>query len=129
MITIATICQILQIINLLPWFFRYCEVCEHPFVFTPIYRDDMPTRLPFYVLLQQSIARLVNAFITFIRSVLVVIVWLIILPTLTLWTWRFYFWSGENIGFTSTLKQNTTTVHSDDNDNKHYYYLLSYDWK
>ncbi|KAI7887924.1 uncharacterized protein EV154DRAFT_567017 [Mucor mucedo] len=31
------------------------------------------------------------------RTLLVMIVWLILLPTSTVWTWRFYFWSGENI--------------------------------
>lgn len=91
----------------------------------------MPTRLPLLVLLRQSMSRLAKAAITVIRSVLVIIVWLILLPTLTLWTWRFYFWSGENIGFsTAALTQITTTNHSASNDDdEHYHYLLSYDWK
>ncbi|GAN02097.1 conserved hypothetical protein [Mucor ambiguus] len=110
---------------------KYCEVCEYPFVFTPIYRDDMPTILPFHVLLQQSLSRLAKSFITLIRSVLVIIVWLILLPTLTLWTWRFYFWSGENMGFsTAALTQNSTANQTVSNEkDAHYSYLLSYDWK
>ncbi|KAK4512690.1 uncharacterized protein ATC70_003395 [Mucor velutinosus] len=110
---------------------KYCEVCEHPFVFTPIYCDDMPTRLPLHVLLRQSLSRLAKTFITLARSALVIVVWLILLPTLTLWTWRFYFWSGENIGFsTAALTQNTTVNQTVSNgDDGHYNYLLSYDWK
>ncbi|KAI8642232.1 hypothetical protein BD408DRAFT_443594 [Parasitella parasitica] len=104
---------------------KYCEVCEYSFVFTPIYRDDMPTRLPLQVLLRQSLSRLVNVFITCVRSAVVIIVWLILLPALTLWTWRFYFWSGENIGFPSTLKQDISNSHSE-NDRQ---YLLYYNWK
>ncbi|KAL9559630.1 hypothetical protein MBANPS3_000336 [Mucor bainieri] len=110
---------------------RYCEVCEYPFVFTPIYRDDMPERLPLRVLLRQSLSRLTKAFITLIRSALVIIVWLILLPTLTLWTWRFYFWSAENMGFSTTaLTQNSTAnQNASHEEDAHYSYLLSYDWK
>lgn len=91
----------------------------------------MPTRLPLHVLLRQSLSRLAKTFITLARSALVIVVWLILLPTLTLWTWRFYFWSGENIGFsTAALTQNTTVNQTVSNgDDGHYNYLLSYDWK
>ncbi|KAI8987552.1 hypothetical protein BDF20DRAFT_998168 [Mycotypha africana] len=78
---------------------KYCELCEHPFTFSPIYRDDMPERLPFYVLCTQFIRRLSRLLKTCFRGLTVIFVWLIMLPNFTLWTWRFYFWSGENIGF------------------------------
>lgn len=85
---------------------KYCELCEHPFTFSPIYRDDMPEKVPFYVLCSQLLHRLVSAIKTLFRGLTVVIVWLIILPNFTLWTWRFYFWSGENIIF----NKNTTEL-------------------
>lgn len=61
----------------------------------------MPSRIPIRVLLKQCLLRLGRGLIIATRFVSVLTVWLVFLPTLTLWTWRFYFWSGENIGFTS----------------------------
>lgn len=84
---------------------KYCELCEHPFKFTPIYRDDMPESVPILVFFSQLIRRLASFLKNLFRGLTVIFVWLIILPNFTLWTWRFYFWSGEHIGF-NTL--NTT---------------------
>ncbi|KAI8358573.1 hypothetical protein BD560DRAFT_405866 [Blakeslea trispora] len=86
---------------------KYCELCEHPFTFSPIYRDDMPEKVPFYVLCSQLIRRLMLLIKTCLRGLVVGIVWLVILPNFTLWTWRFYFWSGENIGFNSYINETT----------------------
>ncbi|KAF7725250.1 hypothetical protein EC973_000338 [Apophysomyces ossiformis] len=61
----------------------------------------MPDRIPPRVLLRQCVGRLHIFAKTAIRAILVATVWLVILPFTTLWTWRFYFWSGENIGFTT----------------------------
>jgi TM2 domain-containing membrane protein YozV len=80
----------------------------------------MPARIPIKVLFQQCISRLARGFITIMRAMLVVIVWLILLPTLTLWTWRFYFWSGKNIGFTVTHTSNRLLLnHSHSLDRDH----------
>lgn len=68
----------------------------------------MPERVPLYVLFTQLLYRFFSLLKTGLRGLTVVIVWLIVLPNFTLWTWRFYFWSGENIGFYTTA--NTTTV-------------------
>ncbi|KAF1798687.1 hypothetical protein FB192DRAFT_1310118 [Mucor lusitanicus] len=98
---------------------KYCELCEHPYTFSPIYRDDMPEKVPFFVLVTQLIYRIASLLKSAFRGLTVLIVWLIILPNFTLWTWRFYFWSGENIGFnthhvmdaantTTTMAANTT---------------------
>ncbi|KAI8366334.1 hypothetical protein EDC96DRAFT_508584 [Choanephora cucurbitarum] len=84
---------------------KYCELCEHPFTFSPIYRDDMPEKVPFYVLCSQLVRRLISLMKTCLRGLVVGIVWLVILPNFTLWTWRFYFWSGENIGFNSYVNE------------------------
>ncbi|KAL7319178.1 hypothetical protein PS15m_002347 [Mucor circinelloides] len=99
---------------------KYCELCEHPYTFSPIYRDDMPEKVPFFVLVTQLIYRIASLLKSAFRGLTVLIVWLIILPNFTLWTWRFYFWSGENIGFnthvldaTSTATTTTTTAAND----------------
>ncbi|GAA5799389.1 hypothetical protein HPULCUR_004804 [Helicostylum pulchrum] len=90
---------------------KYCELCEYPFTFSPIYRDDMPEKVPLFVLFSQLLRRLASLIKTVVRGLTVVIVWLIILPNFTLWTWRFYFWSGETIiGFNNSGNQNATTA-------------------
>lgn len=73
----------------------------------------MPSRIPIKVLFQQCVSRLAQGLVTAIRATLVIIVWLIILPTITIWTWRFYFWSGENIGFYSTSKNSNRLLPND----------------
>ncbi|KAL9556071.1 hypothetical protein MBANPS3_002067 [Mucor bainieri] len=95
---------------------KYCELCEHPYTFSPIYREDMPEKVPFFVLVTQLVYRMASLLKSAFRGLTVLIVWLIILPNFTLWTWRFYFWSGENIGFnthgmdTTPTTTNTTTL-------------------
>lgn len=80
----------------------------------------MPEKVPFFVLVTQLIYRIASLLKSAFRGLTVLIVWLIILPNFTLWTWRFYFWSGENIGFnthvmdaTSTATTTTTTAAND----------------
>ena len=69
----------------------------------------MPEKVPFYVLVSQLIYRIVSLLKSTFRGLTVLIVWLIILPNFTLWTWRFYFWSGENIGFNTQILDSTFT--------------------
>ncbi|KAI8582153.1 hypothetical protein K450DRAFT_229270 [Umbelopsis ramanniana AG] len=76
---------------------KYCELCHHPFTFTPIYREDMPERIPIQLFITQFIRRSFFVILTILRAILVGFVWLVAVPYAALWTWRFYFWSGENI--------------------------------
>ncbi|KAG0742313.1 hypothetical protein G6F61_004976 [Rhizopus arrhizus] len=89
---------------------KYCELCDHPFKFSPIYREDMPERVPMLVFCSQLIHRSMSFLKTLLRALTVVFVWLVILPSFTLWTWRFYFWSGEHIGFNTISTHNTTST-------------------
>ncbi|CAO3592354.1 unnamed protein product [Absidia cylindrospora] len=92
---------------------KYCELCEHPFIFTPIYRQDMPTNIPAHILIKQCFFRCGTIMKTGFRAIVVAIVWLVLLPYMTLWSWRFYFWSSESIGggeFTS-LQQLSSEQH------------------
>ncbi|KAL0090878.1 RING-variant domain-containing protein [Phycomyces blakesleeanus] len=79
----------------------YCELCEYRFTFTPIYKEDMPRRLPLKVLFRQFFYRLGSLIKTLLRGLIVTTVWLIVLPLFTLWTWRLCFWTGERIGYTN----------------------------
>jgi hypothetical protein len=87
----------------------------------------MPDRLPFRVLIQQMAHRTASTVVMLVRLILVIIVWIILLPTLTLWTWRFYFWSGENIGFSSSTDRNNTVKETSTDEPS--YSLLRYHWR
>ncbi|RHZ59499.1 hypothetical protein Glove_363g39 [Diversispora epigaea] len=76
-----------------------CEVCKHEFSFTPIYDPRMPESIPIVLFFRRGLRR-VNLFIRlWFRAILVGFVWLITLPYMTVWVWRFYFWSGETVAF------------------------------
>lgn len=70
----------------------------------------MPEKVPFFVLVTQLIYRIASLLKSACRGLTVLIVWLIVLPNFTLWTWRFYFWSGENIGFNTHVMDATSTA-------------------
>lgn len=111
---------------------RYCELCEYPFVFTPVYHQDMPIRLPSRIILKRIMHLITSTLATFVRTILVIIVWIILLPTLTIWTWRFYFWSGENIGFasvsSSVVTRNNSLQDVVTGKEESSYLLLRYHW-
>jgi hypothetical protein len=65
----------------------------------------MPEHVPVLVLFSQLIRRLATFLQLCLRGLLVLCVWLVVLPNFTLRMWRFYFWSGENIGFSQTTNE------------------------
>ncbi|KAI8375652.1 hypothetical protein EDC96DRAFT_496042 [Choanephora cucurbitarum] len=76
---------------------KYCELCEHPFNFTPVYREDMPDKIPARLFIQQLRKKLAFAIITILRMLLVSCIWLVVLPYFTIWTWRLYFSLGASL--------------------------------
>lgn len=62
-----------------------------------VYSADMPETLPAMLFVRQLRKRIVSGICIAARATLVSIVWLVILPYFTVWTWRFYFWSAENL--------------------------------
>lgn len=79
-----------------------------------VYRQDMPESLPPILFVKQLQKRLTFALNMAARAILVVCVWLIVLPYFTVWIWRFYFWSGENLSTQLTrfqkLRNHTVTA-------------------
>ncbi|CAO3618449.1 unnamed protein product [Cunninghamella blakesleeana] len=57
----------------------------------------MPQYIPTYLIIRQCIKNGSRWIKTGLRAMLVAIVWLVLLPYVTLWTWRFYFWSSESL--------------------------------
>ncbi|KAG1178370.1 hypothetical protein G6F70_005835 [Rhizopus microsporus] len=74
-----------------------CELCEHPFTFTPVYRQDMPEVLPAVLYLRQLRKKVGFVISNALRATLVFNVWLTILPYFTVWIWRLYFYMGHSL--------------------------------
>ncbi|OAY78551.1 putative E3 ubiquitin ligase SUD1 [Ananas comosus] len=70
---------------------RHCEVCKHPFSFSPVYAEDAPVRLPFQEFLVGMAMKACNVLQFFLRLAFVLSVWLLIIPFITFWIWRLTF--------------------------------------
>ncbi|ORX87349.1 hypothetical protein K493DRAFT_291014 [Basidiobolus meristosporus CBS 931.73] len=81
---------------------KYCELCKHPFTFTPIYDPAMPENIPFLLFLKRIPLRIFLAIQTWIRAIFVAFMWLIFLPYVTVWMVRFYFWLGDVLAFAAS---------------------------
>ncbi|CAE6440306.1 unnamed protein product [Rhizoctonia solani] len=78
---------------------RSCDVCKYEYGFTKVYKADMPNRLPAELFLRKLSLQMAKVVITSLRLVMISVIWLAILPYLTLWVWRFYFWTGEALAY------------------------------
>ena len=74
---------------------KYCELCNHPFLFHKKYRNDMPSdgKLPRYLYARRLVIRAVQVTQLVARALLVGFTWLALLPYININVWRFMFWS------------------------------------
>ncbi|EST08826.1 Zinc finger, RING-CH-type [Kalmanozyma brasiliensis GHG001] len=74
---------------------KYCELCNHPFIFHKKYRRDMPSdgKLPRYLYVRRLAIRAVQVSQLAARALLVGFTWLAFLPYVNINAWRFMFWS------------------------------------
>ncbi|XP_073024660.1 probable E3 ubiquitin ligase SUD1 [Primulina eburnea] len=70
---------------------RQCEVCKHPFSFSPVYAENAPTRLPFLEFIAGITMKAYHVLQFFLRLSFVLCVWLLIIPFITFWIWRLAF--------------------------------------
>ncbi|KAJ7036506.1 hypothetical protein C8F04DRAFT_953656 [Mycena alexandri] len=75
---------------------KTCDVCKHPYSFTKVYATDMPTRLPPVLLLRRVAQQSFFAMLFVVRAVAVAIIWLAVLPWITVMSWRAYFAVGDS---------------------------------
>lgn len=107
---------------------KHCELCKTPFRFTKLYDANMPKTLPWTVFVKRACIHVVTLLVRACRATLVGFVWLIMLPWLIRWGWRwmFYFadagWAREpflrdvqaqQAALQSTEESNATTSISD----------------
>ena len=70
---------------------RNFQVCKHPFSFSPLYADDAPARLPCREFFIGMALKVWSVLQFFVRLAFVLSVWLLIIPFITFWIWRFAF--------------------------------------
>ncbi|KAJ8095074.1 hypothetical protein PM082_010293 [Marasmius tenuissimus] len=75
---------------------KTCDVCKHPYSFTKVYAPDMPSTLPPFLMMRQLAKQSFFAIIFGLRAFVVAIIWLAIVPLITVWSWRMYFSLGDN---------------------------------
>ncbi|KAI6001216.1 hypothetical protein EDD15DRAFT_2158897, partial [Pisolithus albus] len=75
---------------------KTCDVCKHPYSFTKVYAADMPDKLPPLLLVRRLAQQALFGVLFGLRAIMITIVWLAILPWITIWTWRLYFTMGES---------------------------------
>ncbi|KAF8141917.1 hypothetical protein EV363DRAFT_1151445 [Boletus edulis] len=110
---------------------KTCDVCKHPYSFTKVYASDMPASLPPPLLIRRLAQQTFFASLFGIRAIVIAIIWLGLLPWITIWTWRVYFTMGEStawwisgrerpadvpiIGFVQTLTASNESISSFNN--------------
>ncbi|GJX82258.1 probable E3 ubiquitin ligase SUD1 isoform X1 [Tanacetum coccineum] len=95
--------------NLSRLFFQL-QVCKHPFSFSPVYAENAPTRLPFQEFIIGMAMKAYHVLQFFLRLSFVLSVWLIIIPFITFWIWRFSFVRNYNEAQSLFLSHISTTV-------------------
>ncbi|KAF2768360.1 hypothetical protein EJ03DRAFT_274440 [Teratosphaeria nubilosa] len=74
---------------------KHCELCKTPFRFTKLYDAHMPDQLPWGVFVQRAFVHVIITLGRAIRGTLVAGVWLVVLPWLVRWAWRWMFWVAD----------------------------------
>ncbi|KAK4502147.1 hypothetical protein PRZ48_005570 [Zasmidium cellare] len=74
---------------------KHCELCKTPFRFTKLYDANMPKTLPWTVFVGRACLHLAVLILRACRGLLVGAVWLVILPWMIRWAWRWMFWLAD----------------------------------
>lgn len=74
---------------------KHCELCKTPFRFTKLYLPNMPQSLPFPLLMKHVAMHIFKNLATWLRFMLVVLVWLVFLPYALRQIWRLLFWFSD----------------------------------
>ncbi|WWC91366.1 uncharacterized protein L201_006309 [Kwoniella dendrophila CBS 6074] len=78
---------------------KHCEICGHKYTFTKIYPEKLPDTIPPTVYVRQSILWVYRKQLWIARCILVVSVWLIVLPSLNMFSLRSLLWIADHIGY------------------------------
>ena len=74
------VCVCVCVCRHVSWPCRHCELCKHRFQFTPVYRRDMPPRLPLTELVGGAVLSLLRHVRRWLHLALVALMWLAVVP-------------------------------------------------
>lgn len=74
---------------------KHCELCKTPFKFTKLYDANMPQTLPWRVFVKRACMHVLKTGLQWFRGLFVASVWLLFLPWLVRWGWRWTFWIAD----------------------------------
>lgn len=69
---------------------KSCELCKHPYTFAPVYKDGMPERLPWTVVIGGLVKHFLWQTTRLCRVILVSSLWLVAVPWLTTQSLHYY---------------------------------------
>ncbi|KAJ2808802.1 hypothetical protein H4R20_000622 [Coemansia guatemalensis] len=69
----------------------------------------MPESIPTTMILRQMAGNVATAVVDTLRSAVVAVMWLFVLPYLVYWLTRFYFWSGQSVVFSPSHYNHTAS--------------------
>ncbi|KAJ3995467.1 hypothetical protein F5050DRAFT_1767078 [Lentinula boryana] len=84
---------------------KTCETCRHQYSFTKVYAHDMPATLPPLLMMRRLIQQGFYALIMVIRAIVVSLVWLSLVPLVTVWSWRVFITVGDSIAWWISNRQ------------------------
>ncbi|KAK2554679.1 E3 ubiquitin-protein ligase MARCHF6 [Acropora cervicornis] len=87
---------------------EYCELCNHHFSFKPIYRPDMPTRLPISDFVSGLVKNILRALKYWLHYTLVALAWLGVVPITAYRIYRCLFAGSVNSLLTLPLDMLST---------------------
>ncbi|KAI8890572.1 hypothetical protein K501DRAFT_236953 [Backusella circina FSU 941] len=76
---------------------KYCELCNYTFKFSPVYKTDMPEKLPLKLFFRYFVNLIKNSTTLGLRAVLVGFVWLGVVPFITIGIWRLHIMFADSI--------------------------------
>lgn len=84
---------------------KYCELCKTPFRFTKLYDKSMPETVPIPIFLHRIALHAGWSAISYVRYVLVTLLWTVCLPYFVRHVWRGLFWIADGSWMTTAEMQ------------------------
>nr|XP_019047804.1 hypothetical protein I302_04422 [Kwoniella bestiolae CBS 10118]OCF26734.1 hypothetical protein I302_04422 [Kwoniella bestiolae CBS 10118] len=90
---------------------KHCEICGHKYTFTKIYPDKLPETIPPTVYIRQTLLWIYRQQLWVARCILVVVTWLIVLPSLNMFSLREETGITDLVGNVTDFVTSNTTEH------------------
>ncbi|WVQ93381.1 hypothetical protein IAU59_000450 [Kwoniella sp. CBS 9459] len=89
---------------------KHCEICGYKYQFTKIYPEQLPTTIPPSVYIRQAILWVYRQQLWLARCCLVVVTWLILLPSMNMFSLSSLLWLSDLVAPSVPTKTTQTSV-------------------